>query len=86
MKISHRVQKVIKKMEGPIFVLKSEHTDEIKRLNEDETRKLMIELVESKKDLDMLETGDTMIRLINSGKMIEVRKVSKISFYDIKEI
>lgn len=73
-------------MKGTIFVLKSEHEEEIKRLDEEETRKLMIELVKSKENLDMLETGDTMVRLINDGKMIEVRKVSKIYFYDIKEI
>ncbi|MCX9026281.1 MAG: hypothetical protein OIN85_09335 [Candidatus Methanoperedens sp.] len=71
-------------MEGTFFTLKEEYIDEIKQLDEDETRKLMIELIESKKDLESLETGDTMVRLINNGEMIEVRKVSKISFYDIK--
>lgn len=73
-------------MKGTIFTLKSEHTDEIKQLDEEETRRLMIELVKSKEDLCMIETGDTMVRLINGGKMIEVRKVSKISFYDIRDI
>jgi hypothetical protein len=72
------------KMEGTIFALKDEYVDEIKRLDDDETRKLMIELVESKKELEALETGDTMVRLINNGETIEVRKVSKISFYDIR--
>ena len=71
-------------MEGTIFALKDEYVDEIKRLDDGETRKLMIELVESKKELEALETGDTMVRLINDGETIEVRKVSKISFYDIR--
>jgi DNA-directed RNA polymerase subunit H (RpoH/RPB5) len=73
-------------MEGTIFTLKGEYVNNIKRLNEEETRKLMIDLVKSKKDLTMLETGDTMVRLINNGDMIEVRKISKVSFYDIKQM
>jgi hypothetical protein len=73
------------KMEGTMFALKDEYEAEIKRLDEDEIRSLMIELVESKKDLDALETGDTMVRLINDGDTIEVRKVSKISFFDIRK-
>lgn len=72
-------------MEGTFFILKDEYIDDIKRLDEGETRKLMIELVKSKKDFAMLETGDTMVRLINNGEMIEVRKISKVSFYDIKD-
>lgn len=72
-------------MVGAMFILKKEYVDEIKQLDENETRKLMTELVESKGDLKSLETGDTMVRLINNGGMIEVRKVSKIIFYEIKD-
>lgn len=73
-------------MEKTFFILKKElRDDEITALDDDETKRLMIELVKKRKDFAMLERGDTMVRLINNGKMIEVRKISKASFFEIKE-
>ncbi len=74
-------------MEGNSFVLNKEYTDDdIKKLDEEETRKLIIELIDSN-DLNNLEksieTGDTIVRLINEERTIEVIKISKISFYDL---
>jgi hypothetical protein len=70
---------------GAIFILKEEYNiGEMKQLDECETRKLIIKIIESKGDLKSLETGDTTVRLINNGRTIEVRKTLKISFYEVK--